>query len=106
VDEWLGPSGVAKIRREEILSDRKSVFYDHRKAAAWRRGASGHINDVFNISEEAESALADPALQMGSESGDGGDFAIPRNGPAFHEAARSRATAARRLSTVQRGRDR
>jgi len=34
VDEWLGPSGVAKIRREEILSDRKSVFYDHRKAAA------------------------------------------------------------------------
>jgi len=43
---------------------------------------------------------------MGSESGDGGDFAIPRNGPAFHEAARSRATAARRLSTVQRGRDR
>jgi len=61
---------------------------------------------VFNISEEAESALADPALQMGSESGDGGDFAIPRNGPAFHEAARSRATAAGRLSTVQRGRDR
>ena len=33
VDEWLNPSGIPKSRLEEILSDRKPVFYEHRKAA-------------------------------------------------------------------------
>lgn len=33
VDEWLSPAGVAKSRLEEILSDRKPVYYEHRKAA-------------------------------------------------------------------------
>jgi len=33
-EEWLNPSCVAKIQLEEILSDRTSVFYEHRKAGA------------------------------------------------------------------------
>lgn len=33
VDEWLAPAGVPKSRLEAILSDRKSVYYEHQKAA-------------------------------------------------------------------------
>jgi putative SOS response-associated peptidase YedK len=33
LDEWLSPAGVPKSRLEEILSDRKPVYYEHRKAA-------------------------------------------------------------------------
>ena len=33
LDEWLSPGGVPKSRLEEILSDRKPVYYEHRKAA-------------------------------------------------------------------------
>lgn len=33
VDEWLAPANVPKARLEAILSERKSVFYEHRKAA-------------------------------------------------------------------------
>ena len=33
VDEWLNPSRIPRSRLEEILSDRKPVFYEHRKAA-------------------------------------------------------------------------
>lgn len=33
VDEWLAPANVPKARLEAILSDRRPVFYEHRKAA-------------------------------------------------------------------------
>jgi putative SOS response-associated peptidase YedK len=33
VDAWLAPAGVPKTRLEEILSDRKPVYYEHRIAA-------------------------------------------------------------------------